>query len=50
LRRDAYLFATFEALDVGHLAGYSWTTLEGKGVPLLPAEVWDEEPDAGAAS
>jgi hypothetical protein len=49
-RWDSYLFATFEALDAEDFAGYGWTTLDGEDVPLLPAEVWDEEPDAGEAS
>ena len=47
-RWDAYLFATFEALEADDFAGYGWTTLEGEEAPLLPDELWDEEVEAGA--
>jgi hypothetical protein len=49
-RWGQYLFATLQALDAGDFAGYAWTTLDGEDVPLLPEEVWAEEPDVGAAS
>jgi hypothetical protein len=49
-RWGAYLFATFDVLDAEDFAGYGWTTLDGEDAPLLPVEVWDEEPDAGAPS
>ena len=43
------LVGPFEALAVEDVAGYGCTTPEGEDVPLLTGEVWDEEPDAGAA-
>jgi hypothetical protein len=43
-RWGAYLFATFEALEAEDVAGYGWTTPDGEEVPLLPEEVWCEEP------
>jgi len=46
----AYLFATVEALAAEDVAGYGWTTLDGEEVPLLPEEVWDQEPGADEAS
>ena len=49
-RWDAYLFATFDSLDAEDAAAGGWTTLAGEEVPLLPEEVWPEEPDDGTAS
>jgi hypothetical protein len=49
-RWSAYIFATFEALEVEDFAGYRWTTLDGEEAPLLPDELWPEVPRAGEAS
>jgi hypothetical protein len=48
-RWDAYLFATFGALEAEDAAGGGWTTLDGEEVRLLPDVVWPEEPDGGGA-
>jgi hypothetical protein len=43
-RWDAYLLASFGVLDAEDVAAGGRTTLDGEEVPLLPDDVWPEEP------
>ena len=49
-RWGAYSFATFGALEADDFGWYGWTTQDGEEAPLLPDEVWPEDPGpAGGA-